>query len=113
MFELSKLERIRDKVEECEGKLTIMLYLPKSRDYYAIVYEANKGAIYRKFTACSGDARELVEEVWPSIMLDAINSDGVAVRVKYCDELPKWFDTVEDATALEKMYTYVMQRNHT
>ena len=102
MFDLAKLERLKDIVEDCRGLLEIRIYVPGGRDYYQVSFE-DDGAAYRKVTACSGDQRETFEKLWPSLMTDIMNQKNACARLKYNDHPPVWFDESDEPGAFERM----------
>ena len=109
-FALSKLERIKDAVKRLKGRLTVTAYLPDSRDYFKIEYNADQDkGVYAKYTACEGDQRETVEEYWPSRICDVFNTPSVVACVEFEGRGAEWFDGGEEPTAMERMFRFIVE----
>ena len=112
LLALSKLERIKDAVKRLKGRLTVTAYLPDSRDYFKIEYNADQDkGVYAKYTACEGDQRETVEEYWPSRMYDVFNTSRIVACVEFEGCGAEWFDSGEEPTAMERMYRFIVENS--
>jgi len=75
---------MKDVVKRLKGQLSVTAYLPGERDYFRIKYDPEQDrGLYAKYTSCTGDQRETVEEFWPSRMYDVFSTPGVVVCVEF------------------------------
>jgi hypothetical protein len=108
-LELWELERIKDKVEEMEGRLEVTIYAPDNTRYRVWYFPRDDVALYAK-TVWDEDRRERPDKVSPGSILEALkNTDTkVRVRVKNDSTIESWFGSEPDMNPLDDVYRYTI-----
>jgi hypothetical protein len=110
-LQLWQLERMKDKVEELEGRLEVRIYAPDEAIYKIWYYPRDDVALYGKLAMDEEKHRERSEKAWVNELLEAMRNPDtkVQVRVRNNEGTERWFGSEPDMAPLDEVYKYVLE----
>ncbi|MGA2462642.1 MAG: hypothetical protein ABSF82_14585 [Candidatus Bathyarchaeia archaeon] len=110
-MEIWQLERIKDKVEELEGRLEVRIFALDGTIYKIWYYPRDDVALYGKLVLDEEKRRERSEKAWPRTLLEAMKhrDTKVQVRIRNNGRTEKWFGSEPDMSPLDEVYRYVVE----
>jgi hypothetical protein len=110
-LQLWQLERIRDQVEQLEGRLEVKIYAPDEAIYKIWYYSRDDVALYAKLVMDEEKRRERSEKAYANTLLEAMANPNtkVQVRVRNKERTERWFGSEPDMSPLDDVYQYVIE----
>jgi hypothetical protein len=106
-----QLERVKDKVEELQGRLEVRVYAPDEAIYRIWYYPRDDVALYGKLVVDEEKRHERSEKAWPGTLLEAMRHPDtkVQVRIRNNERTERWFGSEPDMSPLDEVYGYVVE----
>jgi hypothetical protein len=102
-----QLDRIKDKVEELEGRLEVTIYTHDGAVYRIWYYKSDRVALYGKREESEGG--EHTGKAFATTILEAVERGAkMAVNLSGDKKVSKWFGPEPDMAPAEELYKYVM-----